>query len=87
MSLLGIFWYFFQFVPNSKCSEVKKSAEATLLRVSESKKKNTDKFEELKYIILEELLKNHIQLTSCDSTNAIVRDIQTAKNFLKKHEK
>jgi hypothetical protein len=87
VSLSGIFWFVSQFASNSKCSEVKKSAEETLHRVVESKKNNSDTFDELKYIFLEEVLRNHIHLTSCDSTDAIIRDIETANKFLKKHGK
>lgn len=87
VSLSGIFWFVSQFASNSKCSEVKKSAEETLHRVVESKKNNSDTFDELKYIFLEEVLRNHIHLTSCDSTDAILRDIETANKFLKKHGK
>jgi len=70
----------------TNCTLVKKEAESTLILLLERKRINKNKYDEIRLLFLEGTLKNHIKLTSCDSVNAILRDIDVTKNYLKSHD-
>lgn len=83
-ALAFAFWK--SFPTDNKCDEVKAKALATLNIVLERKQRNTDKYDEIRLLFLEGTLQNHINLTSCDSLDAIIRDINLTNNYLQSNE-
>lgn len=74
-------------VTTKQCADARKESEMMLKIVEDKHRSNTDKYDDIKFIYLETILKNNISLTTCDSLSVILENIQTAKNFLSNYEK
>jgi len=85
--VLLVGWYYLSLENAAqRCAETKVRAAQTLELVLETKKANPDIIDEVRFLFWEGTLQNHINLTSCDSLDAINRDIEATKNFLKRYE-
>ncbi|MCE7926727.1 MAG: hypothetical protein DYG98_27105 [Haliscomenobacteraceae bacterium CHB4] len=99
LAIIGIsLWFYLEYleskdrgmktiVTTKQCADARKESEMMLKIVEDKHRSNTDKYDDIKFIYLETILKNNISLTTCDSLSVILENIQTAKNFLSNYEK
>jgi hypothetical protein len=65
-----------------ECLEIKAQAQEVRGKLQEKSRANTDKYNELRYLFLENELTKHIDMTPCDSVELIKKDIQSAELLL-----
>lgn len=94
LSVIAIFsWDYLEYtkhsVPRSNqqstCQKLESMVEETLQKLRVKHAVNKDKFEDVKYIFLEEVLQRHLNAKNCDSLS-IRNDIETAKKLLQSYE-
>jgi hypothetical protein len=66
-----------------ECESLKNEARTVLGQVIEKHRTNVNQYDDLRYIAIEEDLKNHIDLTTCDSLDRIKASIEFAREFIK----
>lgn len=68
-----------------RCPELD-SARILLQETKNKHLENDDRYEDIKFLYIEDMLQKHLDANICDSLN-ITNDIETAKQFLISHEK